>query len=391
ASELRSALLRTLPDYMVPSSFVVLEKLPLTANGKLDVRALPDPEVVGEGAYRAPVTPTEVLLFDLYAELTGASRVGLEESFFALGGHSLLAMRLVARVREALGIDLPLRVLFERPQVESLAQQLRGDHELDQYSPIVDLNSIRNNQILFCVHPAGGLTTIFNNLAQYLEGDLSVVGLQARGLEGNQKPFETASEMIDCYEEAIWAYKDFKSCYLVGYSAGAAIAHELASRLERRGKTIELFGILDGAVPGSLSTKKDQTRLETLQDFLIDDIKNVKNITDYDWLFQRAVNLMINKYAPEGTPAEFANRILEEMILSVSRMNSLVLGKGSFDAVYFAADADPASQKMLKAREQWQEHCRSVTYISVEATHAKLLDIEPSQFIASYIRKHLIK
>ena len=198
--------------------------------------------------------------------------------------------------------------------------------------------------------------------------------------------------MIDWYEEAIWDYKGCKSCCMIGYSAGAAIAHELASRLERRGKTIVLLGILDGAVSGSFSTKKDQTRLETLQDLLINDIDNVKNITDYDWLLKRAVNLMVlNNFAPEGTPAEFANRIVEEMILSGSRMNSLVLGKGSFDAVYFAADADPASQIMLKAREQWQKHCRSVTYVSVEATHQKLLDLEPSQSIASYIRKHLTK
>ncbi|MFM9153722.1 MAG: condensation domain-containing protein, partial [Methylocystis sp.] len=90
-------------------------------NGKLDVRALPDPEVVGDGAYRAPVTATEVLLCDLYAELTGASRVGLDDGFFALGGHSLLAMRLVARVREALGIELPLRALFEHPTVAALS------------------------------------------------------------------------------------------------------------------------------------------------------------------------------------------------------------------------------------------------------------------------------
>ncbi|NDB69407.1 MAG: amino acid adenylation domain-containing protein, partial [Methylocystaceae bacterium] len=121
SSELRAALSRTLPDYMVPSSFVVLEKLPLTANGKLDVRALPLPEVVGDSAYRAAVTPTQQLLADLYAELTGARQVGLDDSFFALGGHSLLAMRLVARVREALGVELPLRALFERPQVETLS------------------------------------------------------------------------------------------------------------------------------------------------------------------------------------------------------------------------------------------------------------------------------
>ena len=124
STELRSALLRTLPDYMVPSHFVVLDRLPLTANGKLDVRALPMPEVGGEGTYRAPRTSAEVLLCDLYAELTGASRVGLDDSFFALGGHSLLAMRLVARVREALGVELPLRALFEAPTVEGLAGRL---------------------------------------------------------------------------------------------------------------------------------------------------------------------------------------------------------------------------------------------------------------------------
>jgi len=123
-AELRSALLRTLPDYMVPSSFVVLEKLPLTANGKLDVRALPDPEIVGEGAYRAPETPTEVLLCDLYAELTGASRVGLDDSFFALGGDSITAIRLVSRVRQA-GYALSVKDIFARPTVEALAEGLQ--------------------------------------------------------------------------------------------------------------------------------------------------------------------------------------------------------------------------------------------------------------------------
>ncbi|NDB69357.1 MAG: non-ribosomal peptide synthetase, partial [Methylocystaceae bacterium] len=125
ADTLRAELLRSLPDYMVPSSFVILDRLPLTANGKLDVRALPLPEIMGGGDYRAPVTSTEVFLCDLYAELTGASRVGLDDSFFALGGHSLLAMRLVARIRESLGVDLPLRALFEAPTVAGIAERLQ--------------------------------------------------------------------------------------------------------------------------------------------------------------------------------------------------------------------------------------------------------------------------
>ena len=109
---------------MVPSSFVVLEQLPLTANGKLDVRALPAPEIIGEEAYRAPGTATEILLCRLYGELTGAERIGLDDGFFALGGHSLLAMRLIARVREETGLDLPLRALFEHPTVAGLSDVL---------------------------------------------------------------------------------------------------------------------------------------------------------------------------------------------------------------------------------------------------------------------------
>ncbi|NBO09418.1 MAG: amino acid adenylation domain-containing protein, partial [Actinobacteria bacterium] len=120
SAELRAALLRTLPDYMVPSAFVVLEKLPLTANGKLDVRALPDPEVVGEDEYRAPVTATEVLLCDLYADLTGARRVGLDDSFFALGGDSITSIRLVSRARQA-GIVFSVRDVFAHPTVGGLA------------------------------------------------------------------------------------------------------------------------------------------------------------------------------------------------------------------------------------------------------------------------------
>ncbi|MEY3739740.1 MAG: hypothetical protein RLZZ192_416, partial [Pseudomonadota bacterium] len=122
--QVRASLLRGLPEYMVPTSFMVLERLPLTPNGKLDARALPTPEVVSGQAYRAPRTAFEVLLCKLYEELTGASQVGLDDGFFALGGHSLLAMRLVAKVREQTGLDLSLRALFDHPTVEALATVL---------------------------------------------------------------------------------------------------------------------------------------------------------------------------------------------------------------------------------------------------------------------------
>ncbi|WP_086828883.1 non-ribosomal peptide synthetase [Streptomyces sp. NRRL B-24572] len=122
---LREAVGRSLPDYMVPSAVVVLDRLPLTANGKLDRAALPapgSPRPAGGG--RAPSTPVEELLAGVFAEVLGVDRVGVDDSFFDLGGHSLLAMRLAARVRAVLDTEVGIRELFEAPTVAGLARLL---------------------------------------------------------------------------------------------------------------------------------------------------------------------------------------------------------------------------------------------------------------------------
>ncbi len=115
-----------LPEHMVPSAYVVLDALPLNANGKLDREALPVPELARlEGAvYVAPSTPTEEVLGAIWSDLLEVERVGIRDDFFALGGHSLLATRVMARVRQALGVELPLRELFNHSTVEKLAERI---------------------------------------------------------------------------------------------------------------------------------------------------------------------------------------------------------------------------------------------------------------------------
>ncbi|WP_327196752.1 phosphopantetheine-binding protein, partial [Xanthomonas albilineans] len=126
AETLRSWLTDVLPDYMVPAAYVRLDRLPLTPNGKLDRKALPAPDgsAYAAHAYEAPQGEIEQTIAAIWSELLGLESIGRHDNFFALGGHSLLGVRLISRIRSALGLELPLTTLFAQPRLVELAQAL---------------------------------------------------------------------------------------------------------------------------------------------------------------------------------------------------------------------------------------------------------------------------
>ncbi|WP_235502933.1 condensation domain-containing protein, partial [Kitasatospora sp. Root187] len=135
---LRAFVSARLPEHLVPSAVVVLDALPLTPTGKLDRRALPAPDHTPRETGRPPRTPQEAQLCDLFAEILGFDRAGIEDDFFELGGHSLLAARLIARIRSAAGVELTVRDLFEAPTVSRLAERIRGAHRARKGSYVME-------------------------------------------------------------------------------------------------------------------------------------------------------------------------------------------------------------------------------------------------------------
>ncbi|MFF8391796.1 AMP-binding protein, partial [Cellulosimicrobium funkei] len=194
-TEIRRAISASLPDYMVPSTIVILDHLPLTSNGKLDRKALPAPDFAGAVGDRAPRTPREELLCDLFAEVLGLPRVGIDDNFFDLGGHSLLATRLISRVQATFGVKHTIRTLFEAPTVAELAGRLNSDDVGEALETVLPLRPEGSRTPLFCVHPAGGLSWCYSGLMSGLHTDYPIYGLQARGISGDEPRPTSLTEM----------------------------------------------------------------------------------------------------------------------------------------------------------------------------------------------------
>jgi amino acid adenylation domain-containing protein len=274
-AELRAHLAEKLPGYMVPSAFALVERLPVTPNGKVDRAALADQAGRGAIETAAPVvqaeapaapaqTDTEQAIAGIWSEVLGIEAAGPEDDFFASGGHSLLAMKLINDVNEVFGVDLTVRTLLVEPTLGALVrevEQARGNgtspvvpdtEEPTRHPPLVPIKPEGDLPPLFLV--AGGMggeqeLLVYARLTRYLDPAQPFYGLRARGVDDLVEPHESVEAMAAEYLDEIRKVQPRGPYFISGGCVGGVVAFELAQQLRAAGEEVATLVLIDSNYP----------------------------------------------------------------------------------------------------------------------------------------------
>jgi thioesterase domain-containing protein len=259
-----------LPEYMVPAVYVLMEQFPLTANGKIDRRALPAPDMgrpAQEQAYLAPRDGLEQVIVEMWRKALGLDQVGVNDNFFELGGNSIIGALLMNQLQERLGENVYAVAIFTSPTVAKLSNYLREHHAaaisriareaastksrmVSEWTPLVEIQrGATEQQPLFFVHPAGGGVTCYFELASLLGPEQPFYGLQARGLDGEHVPLTVLPDMASYYVEALRSRQPQGPYMLGGWSMGGVVVYEMAQQLRAQGQEISLLALVDSRYP----------------------------------------------------------------------------------------------------------------------------------------------
>ncbi|WP_435221926.1 amino acid adenylation domain-containing protein [Streptomyces sp. Tue6028] len=247
AEMVRDELAELLPDYMIPNRVLVLDSLPLTANGKVDVKALAASEQVqtaNTGAeFVAPRTETELWLAGVWGKALKYDTVSVEDEFFASGGNSLTAVAVINEINRVKGIQLPLQVLFTAPKLADLAARIDsdgdGDGDDESASRLVLLHNGGTERPVFAWPGLGGYPMNLRLLGQEVDLGRPFYGVQAHGINEHEVPYPTIREMAAADVEEIRRVQPKGPYLLWGYSFGSRVAFESAWQLEQAGEQVE--------------------------------------------------------------------------------------------------------------------------------------------------------
>ena len=240
--ELRDKLKLVLAGYMIPSAFVPLKKIPMTVNGKVDKKSLPAPERSHFASGQEVVLPENELeesLLEIWESVLNISPISTDDNFFDIGGHSLIAVELFDKIRNKIGIQLPLAVLFEAPNIREMAGYIQDARkENDVRAPVaVRINEAKSGRPFFCIHGHFGNILFLKELANKLGDERPFYGIQSVGRNGADEPLLSIDHMADRYIFEMKKIQPTGPYSFGGYCYGTLVARIMAHKLDQMGES----------------------------------------------------------------------------------------------------------------------------------------------------------
>ncbi|WP_337866662.1 amino acid adenylation domain-containing protein [Ignavibacterium sp.] len=247
--KIRENAIQKLPDYMIPSLIIDINKFPLTPNNKIDKKALAElkiSDVNYSTSSTKPENETQKLLAKIWENLLGITGIGIDDNFFELGGHSILAAQMLADFEKETCKRIPLAEMFTSQTIRQLASKVENGNIKLNWNPLVQIKNGDENKIpLFLIHGAEGNVLLYRDLANRLNSNRTIYGLQAKGLDGKKSFNLSIEEMAEEYIQAIKSVQPFGPYNLGGYCMGGSVAYEIAMRLTAGGEKVANVFLLE--------------------------------------------------------------------------------------------------------------------------------------------------
>jgi amino acid adenylation domain-containing protein len=262
--KLREVLKQKLPDYMVPTAFVQLEALPLTANGKVDRRALPVPHQLLQDSAEIipPRSELESKLVKIWQDVLGKDAISVTANFFDLGGHSLMAVSLLTQIEATFDKNLSLGTFLGTPTIEGVAEVLSQEASSGSNSLLFPIRTTGSKPPLFLINAVGTGMLAYKLLAKYLDPEQPIYGVRAVGMDDQRSPHNRIGEMAEAYIHEIRTIQPQGSYWLAGLCTGGTVAFEMAQRLISQGFEIRFLALIDSTARPILTKSDSPTEAE---------------------------------------------------------------------------------------------------------------------------------
>ncbi|WGI26272.1 amino acid adenylation domain-containing protein [Halomonas alkaliantarctica] len=398
-SSLREALGQRLPDYMVPGVVVILDTLPLNANGKVDRKALPEPNFEEKREYVTPSTPEAQQLAEIWQEVLGVERVGETDNFFELGGDSLLSLQVMSHV-QALELPRPEFKLFDLMQKPTIADLLgvRNKPGALPKGAVMLNGECRSQAPLFCIHAVMGTVFDYQPLARRLQEVCTVYGLPCRMLTDPQHRDTSLETMADNYVETIRLIQPVGPYRLLGWSLGGALAALIAARLEGLGQDVSQLALIDPYIPGGELHREDSWQRDfvnfasvILPGVSLEELNGNEESNEEESEEEVAIKLSrlmasFDAYGREGYAA-LGSEELARIFCVARHLKHLSLQLDALPAVICEVDCWWATGRDWKERQALANQLKRIPRTSIETPHDHFSIIGDEDLISQVVKR----